>query len=166
MRIGGLQEITLIDYPGKLACTVFCLGCSFKCPFCYSGELVLPEKMKEQPEILEKDFFAFLKKRKDLLEGVVLCGGESTIYDDLPEFAAKIKEAGFLVKLDTNGSNAIMLENLIDKNLIDYVAMDIKATKEKYPMTVGLGGIWTKRVEDSVQKSINILKEGRVDILR
>ena len=114
MKIGGLQKLTLIDYPGKLACTVFSLGCSFRCPWCYSSELVLPEKIKNQPIISEKEFFDFLKERQSLLEGVVLCGGESTIYKDLPKFAKKIKKLGYLVKLDTNGSNPQVLKKMID----------------------------------------------------
>ena len=90
MQIGGLEKLTLIDYPGKIACTVFLIGCNFRCPFCYSSELVLPEKIKKQPIISEKEFFAFLKQRKSLLEGVVICGGEPTIHKDLPVFIKKI----------------------------------------------------------------------------
>jgi len=84
MKIGGLQKITLIDFPGKLACTVFLIGCNFRCPWCYSSELVIPKEIKKHPEVLEKDFFAFLEERKDLLEGVVICGGEPTIQTGLP----------------------------------------------------------------------------------
>jgi len=116
MLIGGLQKLTLIDYPGKLAATVFLIGCNFRCPWCYSRELVLPEEIKKQPQIPEKDFFAFLKKRKGLLEGVVICGGEPTIQRGLPDFIKKIKKVGYAVKLDTNGSNPKMLKNLINKN--------------------------------------------------
>jgi pyruvate formate lyase activating enzyme len=158
MIIGGLQKLTLIDFPGKLACTVFCIGCTFRCPWCYSSELVLPEKIKLQPKISEKDFFDFLKKRKGLLEGVCVCGGEPTINKDLPDFIKKIKKMGFLVKLDTNGSNPEMLKKLIDEKLIDYVAMDIKSVKEKYSKAIG------KKVDiKKIQKSINILKKGNVD---
>ena len=89
MKIGGLQKLTLIDFPGKLACTVFLIGCNFRCPWCYSRELVLLEEIKKQPKISEKDFFDFLKIRKGLLEGVVVCGGEPTINKDLPEFIKK-----------------------------------------------------------------------------
>jgi pyruvate formate lyase activating enzyme len=127
MIFGGLQKTTLIDYPGKVACTVFTLGCNFRCPFCYSSELVLPEKIKKQPKISEKEILEFLENRKGLLEGVVLCGGEPTINPDLPDFIKKVKKIGFLVKLDTNGTNPEMLEKLINEKLIDYVAMDIKA---------------------------------------
>jgi pyruvate formate lyase activating enzyme len=127
MKIGGLQKTTLIDYPKKIACTVFLMGCNFRCHFCYSAELVLPEKIKKQPEISEKYFFNFLKERREYLEGVVICGGEPTIHSDLPEFLTKIKKIGYAIKLDTNGSNPLMLQKLISLNLIDYIAMDIKA---------------------------------------
>jgi len=128
--IGGLQKTTLIDYPGKVACTVFLVGCNFRCPWCYSSELVLPEKIKNQPKISKKEFLSFLKGKKRLLDGVVVCGGEPTLNKDLPEFLNQIKDLGFLVKLDTNGSNPKMLERLIKQKLVDYVAMDIKAPLE------------------------------------
>lgn len=158
MKIGGLQKLTLIDYPQKLACTVFLIGCNFRCPFCYSSELVLPEKIKNQPKISEKDFFNFLKERKGLLEGVVICGGEPTINKDLPEFCKKIKKAGFLIKLDTNGSNPDILKKLIDKKLIDYVAMDVKAPKKKYSRATG-GEADLKHIEESIE----ILKNSDID---
>ena len=158
MEIGGLQKTTLIDYPGRLAATVFIIGCDFRCPFCYSPELVLPEKIKNQPRILEKDFFDFLKERKGLLEGVVICGGEPTIHQKLPDFCKKIKKLGYLVKLDTNGSNPRMLKDLIDDKLIDYVAMDIKAPKAKYSEAAGVK-VNIKKIEES----IDILKEGKID---
>ena len=158
MLIGGLQKLTLIDYPGKLAATVFCLGCNFRCPFCYNAELVLPEKIKNQPRISEKEFFNFLKERKGLLEGVCITGGEPTTYDDLPFFIRKIRKLGYLVKLDTNGSNPKMLKKLIDEKVIDYAAMDIKGPKEKYNKVAGV-----KVDIEKIQKSIDILKEGRVD---
>ena len=162
MKIGGLQKLTLIDYPGKIAATVFCLGCSFRCPWCYNIELVLPEKIKTNPQISESEFFFFLKERKNLLEGVCLSGGEPTIYEDLPEFIKKIRDLGYAVKLDTNGSNPEMLENLIKDNLVDYVAMDIKAPKEKYSELVG-GKKNDQSILENVQKSIDILNENKVD---
>jgi len=158
IKIGGLQKLTLIDYPGKLACTAFLVGCDFKCPWCYAKELVLPEEIKKQPKILQKDFFEFLKERKELLEGVVLCGGEPTIHKTLPSFIKKIKKLGYSVKLDTNGSHPQMMKDLIDKKLIDYVAMDVKLPKERYPE------IFAKRVKiKDIEKSIEILKKGKVD---
>lgn len=158
MEIGGLQKLTLIDYPGHLACTVFTIGCNFKCHFCYSSELVLPAKIKNQPRIPEADFFNFLKERKDMLEGVVVCGGEPTISKDLPRFIRKIKKMGFLVKLDTNGSNPQMLRKLIKEGLINYVAMDIKAPKEKYRKVAG------KKINiEDIEKSVDILKKSGID---
>lgn len=127
MKIGGLQKLTLIDYPGKIAATVFLCGCNFRCPFCYNREIVLPEEIKKQPQISEKDFFYFLRKRKGLLDGVVITGGEPILNKELPDFIKKIKKLMFLIKIDTNGSNPEMLKNLIKENLVDYVAMDIKA---------------------------------------
>jgi pyruvate formate lyase activating enzyme len=158
MKIGGLQKLTLIDYPGRLAATDFLSGCNFRCPFCYSSDIVLPERIKSQPEISEKNFFNFLKERKGLLDGVVICGGEPTQNKDLPDFIKQIKKLGFLVKLDTNGSNPKMLEDLIDEKLIDYVAMDIKGPKERYQEFAG-----AKVDLKKIQESINILKEGKVD---
>ncbi len=155
IKIGGLQKTTFIDYPGKVACTVFLCVCNFRCPFCYSGELVLPEKIKNQPEIRKKEFFDFLERRKGLLEAIVICGGEPTVNKDLPDFIKEIKKFGYLIKLDTNGSNPEMLQKLIDEKLIDYVAMDVKAPKEKYEKTIGVK-IDIKKIE----KSVNILKKG------
>jgi pyruvate formate lyase activating enzyme len=125
--LGGLQKTTLLDFPGKIAATVFICGCNFRCPWCYNPELVLPKRIKSQPKIPEKYFFDFLKKRKGLLEGVCITGGEPTLNRDLPKFVKKIKKLGYLVKLDTNGSEPEMLKKLITENLLDYLAMDIKA---------------------------------------
>ncbi len=147
MRIGGLQKTTLIDYPGKIAATVFLSGCNFRCPWCYNPELVLPEKIKKSPKISERDFFNFLEEKKGLLEGVVICGGEPTINEDLLKFCRKIKKLGFLVKLDTNGSNPKMLKKLLDNHSIDYVAMDVKTPLKNL----------------HIKKSVEILKQGKID---
>ena len=160
MIIAGLQKTTLIDFPGKLACVVFLAGCNFRCPWCYSAELVLPDKIVAQPRISEKDFFDFLRSRQDLLEGVVICGGEPTINKDLPQFLEKIKNLGFLVKLDTNGSNPKMLKDLVNKKLIDYVAMDIKISPEnpvyKNIMTEGI-------TMENIKEGVEFLKSGAVN---
>jgi pyruvate formate lyase activating enzyme len=132
MKIGGLEKFTLIDYPEKISAVVFTMSCNFKCPFCHNPELVDPKKMKNQSVILEKDFFDFLKQRKGSLEGVCITGGEPTLQKDLSEFIRKIKNLGFSVKLDTNGSEPKILEKLIKENLVDYLAMDIKGPLEKY----------------------------------
>jgi len=157
MVIGGLQKLTLIDYPGKLAATVFFAGCNFRCPWCYSRELVLPQEIKKQPKISEKELFSFLKERQGLLEGVVICGGEPTINNDLPKFIKKIKKLRYAVKLDTNGSNPKMLKRLIKDKLIDYVAMDIKAP-------LGLKSqIPNPKFQNKIKKSVELLKNSGID---
>ncbi len=160
MIIAGLQKTTFIDYPGKLACTVFLAGCNFRCPWCYSRELVLPAEIIKQPRISEKEFFDFLRSRKGLLEAVVICGGEPSVNKDLPQFIEKIKRMGYLVKLDTNGSNPDMLKNLIDTKLIDYVAMDIKAPiNHKIYQEVMGEGISLENIKESVE----ILKKSKIE---
>jgi len=156
MEIGGLQKTTLIDYPGIVACTVFLNGCNFSCPWCYSPEL----KKYKNPEIPKQKFFSFLRKRKGHLEGVVVCGGEPTINPDLPEFCREIKQFGYLVKLDTNGSNFEMLKKLADEKLIDYVAMDVKAPPEKYYEAIG---VVNENYLANVEQSIDFLKQAHVD---
>lgn len=129
--------MTLIDYPGKIAATVFTVGCNFLCPFCHNPELVDGKKIKDQPKIAEREILDFLVTRQGLLEGVCVTGGEPTIFPDLPEFLKKIKDLGFLVKLDSNGSNPRMLEKLLAAKLVDFIAMDIKAPLEKYKKVAG-----------------------------
>jgi len=160
MIIAGLQKTTLIDYPGKIACVVFLAGCNFRCPWCYSSELVLPLKIVNQPRISEKDFFDFLRERQGKLEGVVICGGEPTINKDLPQFIKKIKNLEFFVKLDTNGSNPKMLKDLVDTNLIDYVAMDIKIAEDS-PVYKSL---MTEEIAiDNIKESVKFLQAGNLD---
>jgi len=158
MKIGGLQKLTLIDFPSRVACTVFLSGCNFRCPFCYSPELVLPEQIKNNPGISERNFFNFLKERKNLLEGVTICGGEPSCDKKLPDLIKKIKKMGFQVKLDTNGSNPEMLAKLIGKKLVDYVAMDVKAPPGAYEKATGV-----KTDLDKIKKSIDIIKNSDVD---
>ncbi len=157
MLIKGLQKLTLLDYPGKIAATVFLGGCNFRCPFCHNASLVIPEKFGEG--ISEEEFFAFLDKRRGMLEGVCISGGEPTIYPTLPSFIEKIRARGYSVKLDTNGTNPTLLASLIDAGLVDYVAMDIKNSKKKYGATVGIDGFDITPVE----RSAEILLGGRVD---
>lgn len=134
MKISGLQKLTLLDFPAKMACTVFTYGCNFRCGFCHNALLVTQEN---SDSISEDEFFAFLKKRQGILEGVCISGGEPTLHSELKEFIIKIKAMGYSVKLDTNGSRPDILKELIDEKLIDYVAMDIKNSIEKYSMTCG-----------------------------
>jgi pyruvate formate lyase activating enzyme len=159
MIIAGLQKTTLIDFQDKVSCIIFLAGCNFRCPWCYSAELVLPMKIARQPRISEQEIFEFLRSRKGLLDGVVLCGGEPTINKDLPQFIEKIKNLGFLVKLDTNGSNPEMLKDLVARKLIDYVAMDIKIAPEspvyKNLMIEGI-------TIDKIKESVEFLKKGNV----
>lgn len=135
MVLGGLQKLTLLDYPGEIAATVFVNGCNFRCPFCHNASLVLPTKLAEG--IDEAEFFDFLDSRRGRLSAVCVSGGEPTLYPDLPEFLSKIRERGYLIKLDTNGYRPEVLSSLISAGLIDYVAMDIKNSPESYARTVG-----------------------------
>jgi pyruvate formate lyase activating enzyme len=134
MLLGGLQKTTLIDYPGKIACTVFTVGCNFRCPFCHNKDLVTKQLFQHSgvKPLSQKDFFDFLEERKKILDGVCITGGEPTINTDLPVFISKIKKLGYVVKLDTNGSNSEMIRKLINRGLIDYIAMDIKSTFDEY----------------------------------
>ncbi len=134
MDVSGIQKMTLLDYPGRCACTVFLAGCNLRCPFCHNASLVLTNP---EPAMTESEFFAFLGKRKGLLDGVCITGGEPTLRKDLPDFIRKIRDMGYLVKLDTNGSNPQMLEKLLEEKLVDYVAMDIKNCPDRYPETCG-----------------------------
>lgn len=160
MRIGGFQKQSLIDYPGKICSIIFTIGCNFRCPFCHNRELVILEKIKEIPE----DFFlSYLEDKKKLLDAIEITGGEPTIHKDLPIFIQKIKEMGYLVKLDTNGTNPQMVQFLLDKKLINYVAMDIKAPLdfEKYNKMVG--GVLTEKMFDNIKKTMKILLNSDID---
>ncbi len=135
MVIHGLQKLTLLDYPGRTACTVFTGACSWRCPFCHNASLVL--RPESQPVLPEEEFFAFLRKRKGLLDGVAVTGGEPTLQKDLPELLAKVKALGFAVKLDTNGAAPAMLRTILEQGLADYVAMDVKAGRDNYSAATG-----------------------------
>ncbi|MBO3769334.1 MAG: anaerobic ribonucleoside-triphosphate reductase activating protein [Candidatus Brockarchaeota archaeon] len=150
MIIKGLQKLTLIDYPGKVACTLFTFGCNFRCPYCHNPELVIDDG---SPPIPEDRILRFLNERKNFLNGVCITGGEPTLHTDLPEFIEKIKKMGYSVKLDTNGTNPDMLELLIDRKLVDYIAMDVKAPLEKYDEVVKV-----KVNISKITRSIEIVK--------
>jgi len=134
MKLSGIQKLTLLDFPGKTACVVFTPGCNFRCGYCHNSEFVLPEKLAEIAHsfIPEKAFFNFLETRRGLLDGVCVTGGEPTIQKDLIHFIKEIKNRSFKVKLDTNGTNPEVLHYLLENNLLDYVAMDIKASPDRY----------------------------------
>ena len=156
MILGGYQKLTLIDYPGKLAATAFTVGCNFRCPFCHNPELVDLKLVHEEKS--EQEFFKFLKKRKGKLEGVCITGGEPTIQPDIIEFIRKIKRSGFAVKLDTNGTRPDVLKKILDAKIIDYAAMDIKHSQEKYPEAAG-GTVDIERVK----LSVNLLMKSGID---
>lgn len=148
MQIHGFQKTTLLDYPGHLAATIFLGGCNFRCPFCQNKELVLSPN--EEPSISPDEVLKFFKTRQGILEGVCISGGEPTLEKDLENFIKDIKNLGYKVKLDTNGYCPEVLESLLDKNLLDYVAMDIKSSPEDYPHITGLSGIDIHKINRSV----------------
>ncbi|MCB6200712.1 anaerobic ribonucleoside-triphosphate reductase activating protein [Extibacter muris] len=149
MVIQGLQKLTLLDYPGKVACTIFTAGCNFRCPFCHNASLVVDTYKNE--EIKLDDIFAFLKKRMGVLDGVCVTGGEPLIQSDIEPFLRQIKEMGYAVKLDTNGSFPDKLRKLVDEKLVDYVAMDIKNSQENYGKTIGIQDYDIRNIHRSVQ---------------
>jgi pyruvate formate lyase activating enzyme len=156
MNIAGFTKFSLIDYPGRISAVVFLQGCNLRCPYCHNRELVIPGFFSKTVE--EGEFFRFLKQRKGKLQGVVITGGEPTIQRDLEFFVKKIKDLGFYVKIDTNGLNPDVIENLIQKRLVDYIAMDIKAPLEKYEK---LSGVTVDK--EKLKSSISIIRAGKVD---
>lgn len=156
MIIQGLQKLTLLDYPGKVACTIFTAGCNFRCPFCHNASLVL-DTSKNQV-IPEEEVLAFLKKRQGVLDGVCITGGEPLIQHDIESFMEKVKDLGYELKLDTNGSYPDKLKLLVEKGLVDYVAMDIKNSQESYGKTIGIEGYDI----ENIHKSIRYLLSGVV----
>lgn len=154
MIIGGLNKLTLLDFPSKVACIIFTSGCNCRCPFCQNSPLLLDNTLT----IDKEELFKYLKKRKGVLDGVVISGGEPLIHNDIKEFIKEIRDLGYSIKLDTNGTFPLKLKELIDDNLIDYVAMDIKNSDIKYSKTVGLN----KFNIDNIKQSINILKNSNI----
>ncbi|KAA0207012.1 anaerobic ribonucleoside-triphosphate reductase activating protein [Candidatus Uhrbacteria bacterium] len=155
MKFSGIQKLTLLDYPGKTACVAFTPGCNFRCGYCHNPEFVLPERIKElEPSFIpEEDVLAFLEERRGKLEGVVVTGGEPTLHRGLPAFLRRVRDLGFLVKLDTNGSLPEALEPILREGLADYVAMDIKTSPERYPELVG---VFVRA--DALKRSIELIK--------
>lgn len=148
MKIGGLQKVTLIDFPASIAAIVFVNGCNFVCPFCFNRDLVLGNL----PTISQRSVLSFLKKRKKVLDGVVITGGEPILQPDLEQFIRKAKRLGYKVKLDTNGALPAIIQKLLKKNLLDYVALDIKAPlDEKYAPAIGLEEFEPKIIIESLK---------------
>ncbi len=156
MFIGALEKMTLVDFPNKVACIVFLVNCNFKCPYCYNKELTSYKFFKKSKRelITEEEFFSFLNKNKKMLDGVVITGGEPTCSPGLIEFLKKIKENGFSIKFDTNGSNPLILKKVIEENLADYIAMDLKAPIKKY-QELTRSKIPPKNILDSISLIIN-----------
>lgn len=157
MIISGLQKLTLLDYPGKTACTVFVCGCNLRCPFCHNTSLLDSNNCSEV--ISEKDFYAFISKRRGVLDGVCVTGGEPLMQEDLEAFLQKVKELGYLIKIDTNGCFPRQLKALVAKGLIDYVAMDMKSSPTCYSTATGISDVDLQ----AIRESIDFLMEDTVD---
>ena len=154
MKIGGLQKTSLLDYPEEVSSIIWTVGCNFNCPFCYNKSLV----NGKSSEISEDEVLSFLKKRKKLIDGLVISGGEPFLQKDLKDFCKKVKKIGYKIKIDTNGTYPDKLQELIDEKLVDYIAMDVKAPKSKYEQLAG------KKVDiKKIQKSIEIIKKSSID---
>lgn len=163
MTIGGIQKFSTVDYPGYTVASIFTIGCNMRCGYCHNPELVLPEQYAGA--IPEEEIFEFLEKRRGLLDGVAISGGEPTMQEDLPDFIRRCKKMGFLVKLDTNGTNPVVLRELLQENLVDFVAMDIKGPLEKYSQ------IAARPIDiDAIRESIDLIRtvphEFRTTIVR
>ena len=163
--IAGLQKMTLLDYPGRVACTVFLQGCNYACPFCHNSELLCFEA---EPFLQEEELLAFLQKRQGILDGVCITGGEPTLYAGLENLLQQIKGLGYSVKLDTNGSKPAILRHLVEAGLVDYVAMDVKNSPERYAETTGVPGLKLASVEESLRYLIgeNVAYELRTTLVQ
>ena len=166
MRICGLQKLSMVDYPGKLAATVFTGGCNLRCPFCHNALLVT--RLGESPTITEEEVLSFLSSRRGLLDAMVLSGGEPLIQPDAADFLEKVRNLGFSIKLDTNGCYPDALQAILDRKLVDYVAMDIKNRPEKYAQAVGIQGFSIENIEKSLAllRSSGIPYELRTTVVR
>lgn len=161
MLIVGLNKTTLLDYPGRVAATIFMGGCNFRCPFCYNRELVLEPTVGASYS--EEEVLAFLKKRKNILKGVCITGGEPSLQADLPNFVRKIRQLGYSVKLDTNGYKPEILKKLLDEKCLDYVAMDIKNCPEKYAATAGMNEEGNRFDLGKIRESVSMLIDADID---
>ena len=165
MIINGFQKLTLLDFPGHVACTIFTGGCNFRCPFCHNASLVVGEASEKYEE---DEILAYLKKRKGILDGVAISGGEPLLQKDIIQFMKKVKDFGFKIKLDTNGSFPEKLSEIIDSGLCDYIAVDIKNSPNKYAETVGRMGYTAERIEETIRllASGNIPYEFRTTVVK
>ena len=163
MKIAYLQKQSLIEYPGEISAVIFIAGCNLKCQFCYVPQLVLSEKIKEIKPIPEEEIFSFLKERKGFLDAISITGGEPTLNQDLPEFIKRIKKIGYLIQLETNGTNFEMLKKLVEEKLIDYVSIDIKHRFEFEKWYEITGKVLTRELFENIKKSINFLLQGKID---
>jgi pyruvate formate lyase activating enzyme len=163
MRIGGFVKQSLMDYPGKIAAVVFTQGCNFRCGYCHNPQLVLPKLFEERFDLFPVNIISYLEQHRNWLDGVVVTGGEPTIHKDLPIFLKEIKALGYAIKLDTNGTNPYMLEQIIKKKLVDYIAMDIKIVPEKdlYGKIIGIQ--MTEDILEKIMVSILLLKNTSID---
>ncbi len=155
MKICGLQKTTLLDFPGHVAATIFTGGCNFRCPFCHNSDLL---EHDIEAAFTDEEVLRFLAKRRGILEGIAITGGEPTLQPDLEDFILRVRELGYKIKLDTNGSRPDVLRTLCEKGLIDYVAMDIKTCKERYPDVAGIPSLKL----DAIQESVEFLKQGTI----
>lgn len=162
MTISGIEKLTTIDFPGRVACVVFTPGCQFRCPYCYNPEFVIPEQIHRlKPSFIKPDvFFNFLENRKGLLDGVSITGGEPTIHQGLEDFIKKVKAMGFEVKLDTNGTNPKIVASLLEKKLLDYIAMDIKHVWDKYEKAIGVSN---KSFIDSCKETFQLIQQSEIE---
>ncbi len=157
MNIQGFQKLTLLDFPGKMACTLFTAGCNMRCPFCHNSRLVI--NPSSEAEFSEEEILSYLKKRQGILDGVAITGGEPLMQKDIGTFIKKVRELGYAVKLDTNGTYPEKLKDLVNRGLVDYVAMDVKNSAELYSETVGISDYDLTKIKESIA----FLLEGRVE---
>jgi pyruvate formate lyase activating enzyme len=163
MLIGSIKEISAVDYPGKIACSIFVVGSNFRFPFSTIPQFILPEEFKHHLLVPEKEVLKFLKENKRHLEGVCLKGGEPTLYRDLGEFCEKLKELGYQVKIDTNGSNPLMLKALIIKGVVDYISLELNSPRENFEKTIGFKDSPHHYLLHKIEESIKLLKRGDVE---
>ncbi|MCK5476132.1 MAG: anaerobic ribonucleoside-triphosphate reductase activating protein [Candidatus Pacebacteria bacterium] len=159
MFIGGLQKFTMLDYPGKIAATIFTTGCNFRCPYCHNPELVDPKLINYDNNIEEEEILKFLRSRKGDLDGICITGGEPTLQIGLRNFISKVKKMGFFVKLDTNASHSRIVSDLIDNNLVDYLAIDIKTSPRKYRIMTN-----NDSIIENIEKSIKLITNSKAEL--